>query len=64
MYIDNTMGASAQTSLNQGIVFIQICLIDGPERIVEEVLPPNRKTEHIEAVIVHEVPHLSCPVVT
>jgi hypothetical protein len=63
MYINDTIGSSAQTSLNKGIVFIQICLIDGPERIVEEVLPPNRKTEHIEAVIVHEVPHLSCAVI-
>jgi hypothetical protein len=59
MYIDNTIGASAQTSLNQGILFIQICLIDGPELIVQEVLPPN-----IEAVIVHEVPHLYCAFVT
>ncbi len=59
-YIDDTIPAGRETGLHELIILAQVPGIQAAAKlVVDQVLPANRKTEHIHAVILGEVLHLT-----
>lgn len=63
VYINNTVSTGVKASLDESVIFSEGLLIEGPTAlVVDQVLPSNRQPEGIEAVVVHEMFHLSCAI--
>ena len=59
MNINYTVGAGRQAALHQGVVLGKVGGIEGSSKLaVDQELPSNIETKHVELVIVDEMLHL------
>ena len=63
MKINDTRSSRSQASLDEIIIFLQVSVIDRTSKdVVRQELPADGQAEHVEAVVVDEVLHLSCTI--
>lgn len=63
--IDKARSAGIEAGSDERVILSEVGGIEGARlRTSREELPPDRETEGIEAVVVHEVCHLALPVAT
>jgi len=59
-YIDDAISTRLEASLNELVVSLKVAPIQSsPDLAVDEVLPPDWQPEHVHAVILVKVLHLS-----
>ena len=65
MNVDDAASTGRQASLDQSVVFCEVILIESTGKdIVGKELPADWQTKYVEAVIVHEVLHLTSTVMS